>query len=211
MDPNSLAGFITTHCDAVATALATGNLPTCGQFPATGQRTSYGPGSDGDVRAGAVLSYTDNGDGTITDNNTGLMWEKKSDDGSVHDWDNSYTWGMTSSPYTMNGTMVTSFLATLNTPPCFAGHCDWRIPNKKDLESIVDVEIYNPAVSAVFNNGCTPGCTVTTRSCTRSYYWSSTTYRGYEGFAWYAYFFYSDVDTNTKSNGSYVRAVRGGL
>ncbi len=29
------------------------------------------------VQAGATLSYTDNGDGTITDNNTGLMWEKK--------------------------------------------------------------------------------------------------------------------------------------
>jgi hypothetical protein len=45
-------------------------------FPATGQTTSYAPGDDGDVQAGAPLSYTDNGDGTITDNNTGRMWEK---------------------------------------------------------------------------------------------------------------------------------------
>ena len=43
------------------------------RLPASGQTTAYGPGSDGDVRAGAALSYTDNGDGTITDNNTGLM------------------------------------------------------------------------------------------------------------------------------------------
>ena len=41
-----------------------------------------GTGQDGDIQAGATLSYTDNGDGTITDNNTGLMWEKKSDDGT---------------------------------------------------------------------------------------------------------------------------------
>ncbi len=63
-------------------------------FPATGQTTCWnsagtviacaGTGQDGDIRAGATLSYTDNGDGTITDNNTGLMWEKKSRDGSVN-------------------------------------------------------------------------------------------------------------------------------
>ena len=60
-----------------------------GAFPASGQTTAYGPGSDGDVQAGATLSYTDNGDGTMTDNNTGLMWEKKDDAGGIHDMDNS--------------------------------------------------------------------------------------------------------------------------
>jgi hypothetical protein len=47
-------------------------------------------------------------------------------------------------PYTMNGTMVTEFLATLNMTPCFAGHCDWRIPNIKELQRIVDYEIAPP-------------------------------------------------------------------
>jgi hypothetical protein len=64
----------------------------------TGQTTAYGTGSDGDLQKGTARSYTDNGDGTITDNVTGLMWEKKSDDGGIHDKDNMYTWGMTSSP-----------------------------------------------------------------------------------------------------------------
>ncbi len=36
---------------------------------------AFGLGSDGDVQADAPLSYTDNGDGTITDNSTGLMRE----------------------------------------------------------------------------------------------------------------------------------------
>ncbi len=39
------------------------------------------------VAPGRVHSYTDNGDGTVTDNQTGLTWEKKSDDGSIHDKD----------------------------------------------------------------------------------------------------------------------------
>ena len=74
-------------------------------FPASGQTTAFSADKndgiaepvavpdDGTVQAGADLSYTDNGDGTITDNNTGLMWEKKSDDGDLlHDKDNSYYW-----------------------------------------------------------------------------------------------------------------------
>ena len=65
------------------------------KFPATGQMTCWdtngnvipcaGTGQDGDLRKGAPLSYTDNGNGTVTDNNTGLVWEKLSMDGSVHD------------------------------------------------------------------------------------------------------------------------------
>src|SRR5258707_95702 len=47
---------------------------------------------DGAVRAGGALSYQDNGDGTVTDLNTQLMWEKKSEDGSLHDVSNTYVW-----------------------------------------------------------------------------------------------------------------------
>ena len=68
------------------------NLGAAQQFPATGQTTGFLPGDDGNIQAGATLSYTDNGDGTITDNNTKLMWEKKSDDGGLHDKDNTYVW-----------------------------------------------------------------------------------------------------------------------
>lgn len=71
-------------------------------LPATGETLCWpevsdppipceGTGQDGDIQAGAPLSYTDNGDGTITDNNTKLMWEKKDDSGGVHDKDNTYT------------------------------------------------------------------------------------------------------------------------
>ena len=131
----------------------------CG-LPVTGQLTSYGPGSDGDVRAGAAPLLTENGDGTITDNVTKLMWEKKDDAGGIHDQDNTYTWGEAAAPFTMNGTMVMEFLSALNTPPCFAGHCDWRIPNVRELQSLVDYEATEPAVFSGFNRSCAPGCTI---------------------------------------------------
>src|SRR5438094_9253656 len=77
-------------CSGVCTANVCGPRTTkCQAFPATGQTMSFQSGDDGAIQAGAPLSYTDNGDGTITDNNTGLVWEKKSADGSIHDMDRS--------------------------------------------------------------------------------------------------------------------------
>ena len=76
-----------------------GGLPACQaaaqRFPATEQTicanstgqviSCAGTGQDGEIQAGGTLSYTDNGNGTITDNNTKLVWEKKSADGTIHD------------------------------------------------------------------------------------------------------------------------------
>jgi hypothetical protein len=213
-DQAALAAFITRHADDDAAALAGGALPGCFPTLATGQVTSYGSGSDGDLQTGAGRSFTDNGDGTITDDTTGLMWEKKSDDGSIHDKDDTYTWGMTSPPYTMNGTMVTTFLAALNAGGGFAGHTDWRIPNANELESIRNLENVGPATYAAFNTACAVGCVVTTCSCTMmgavSNYWTSTTYQ-YDFYeAWTLTFLDGQLYENRKDTSGYVRAVRGG-
>jgi len=122
-------------------------------FPATGQTTSYAAGDDGAVKAGAALSYTDNGDGTITDKNTQLMWEVKSADGSLDDLNNTYPWAGTCSTsgapcgtavdcataQTCNATdgqgtgyTIFQWVAQLNAQK-FARHNDWRIPNVKEL------------------------------------------------------------------------------
>lgn len=182
-------------------------------LPATGQTTGYGPGSDGDVRAGGSLQYRDNGDGTITDLNTGLMWEKKSRDGSIHDIANQYTWGMVTDPYTMNGTIVTTFLATLNAGSGFAGHADWRLPNVKELVSLVDYENENPSIAAAFDTACAPTCTVLTCSCTRgAMHWSATANAGSPDTAWFVHFGESgSVYPEYKSSALAVRAVRGGV
>jgi hypothetical protein len=91
--------------------------------------------------------FTDNGDGTVTDHQSGLMWEKKTPAGSgdVHDINNRYTWG------NWDGTVFTVFLGTLNNGAdqngpnnvdspitgCFANHCDWRLPSVVELRSIL--------------------------------------------------------------------------
>jgi hypothetical protein len=186
-------------------------------FPATGQTSCWdssgtpigctGTGHDGDIQAGAPLSYTDNGDGTITDNNTGLMWEKLCNGPpdttcpAVHDVDTTYTWA----------DMFAVKIAALNTPPCFAGYCDWRAPNVKELPSIVNYENVSPAVSPAFNDSCVAPCSVTTCSCTAaSLYWSSTSNANGLPVAWFVGFDDGFVGLVGKSFPLHVRAVRGG-
>ena len=212
-DETPVQAFIIQRSADVAAALAGGPPPVLSPTLKTGQTTAYGTGSDGDLQKGASRSFTDNGDGTITDNVTGLMWEKKSDDGSIHDLDNTYTWGMGFLPYPMDGTMVTTFLAALNSGGGFAGHTDWRIPNVNELQSIANYQNVIPAVDAVFNTSCMAGCAVTTCSCTKpNGYWSSTTYQGSPDNAWDVFFSDGNVSLNSKVGGvHFVRAVRGGL
>jgi len=177
----------------------------------TGQSSFYGPGSDGDVQAGTGASFVDNGDGTITDKRTGLMWEKKSDDGSVHDQDNVYGWSNGWDPHWMNGTLKTVFLDSLNAEPCFAGHCDWRIPNAVELESVRNLERVYPSTYGVFRARCAPGCSVSTCSCTRAApYWTSTTSVRFPDGAWYVGFDFGQLYGDFKWIEYHGRAVRGG-
>ena len=73
--------------------------------------------------------------GTVTDRLTGLQWEQKTDDASIHDTDDRYTW--TAGTTAADGTAFTSFVATLNSGGCFAGQCDWRLPTRGELQTIL--------------------------------------------------------------------------
>jgi hypothetical protein len=76
------------------------------------------PNSAGDVAAGAPNpeSYTDNGDGTVTDNVTGLMWQQAVPE-------TTFAWAD-----------AVAYCPTLT----LAGHKDWRLPTRIELVSIVD-------------------------------------------------------------------------
>jgi hypothetical protein len=198
----------------VSATLALGSASSAGaiDLPVTGQTTAYpaekrdgimGPVAvpdDGTVQAGAPLSYTDNGDGTVTDNNTGLMWEKKSDDGGLHATVDT-VWDWLDDVNAEGGTG-------------FAGYDDWRLPNAKELESLVHYENPSPTVARAFNNHCVAGVTVLTGSCTADKgYWSSTTWARSTSRAWYVSFWDLDggLSVGVKDAGYRVRAVRGGL
>ena len=86
-----------------------------------------------------LTRFVDNGDGTITDNQTKLIWEKKSDVGDIHDKDNTYTWSISESA--ADGTAYTVFLSGLNgasSGNCFTGKCDWRLPTIGELSGLVN-------------------------------------------------------------------------
>ena len=126
-------------------------------LPKTGQTTSYDTGDDGDLEEGVAWAsprFTDNTDGTVTDNLTGLMWTKNADLAGQRTWANA--------------------LAYVNALD-FAGYDDWRLANVNELESLINAE---KAGSATWLN--TQGFT----NVQAAIYWSSTTYDNNTANAW---------------------------
>ena len=185
--------------------------PTKGRPLKTGQGTTYG--AAGDTTAGLSRMYNDLGNGVIKDQRTGLFWEKKSDDGSIHDWDNAYSWS-TGSPWNFDGTAATVFLATLNTVPCFAGFCDWRLPTIEELSGRSDGGYATGGIVDLTVSGCgsgTPCINAIFGPTVSSYYWSSSTSQFFPSYAWGVFFDDGEASYGGKTAGTYVRAVRGGL
>jgi hypothetical protein len=108
-------------------------LPTTGQA-FYGQNTNY-PGN--------ILSYTDNGNGTITDNITGLMWEKtpdKNGDGNIDYYDK----------YTYADALAEALSCTTG------GYSDWRLPTIKELYSLIKYTGAEPAPTATSQGNAVP-------------------------------------------------------
>lgn len=103
-----------------------------------------------------INDFVDNQDGTITDNATGLMWSQN-DDGQGMTWPEALE-------YAENATL--------------AGHSDWRLPNVKELQSIVDYSrapsvTNSPALDSVFQ------CSSITNEIGETdypFFWSNTTH-----------------------------------
>lgn len=190
-------------------------------LPATGETTSHGAGSDGALQIGRVREFVDNGDGTLSDLGTGLMWEKKDDGPGVHGQAQSYTWSAAGTDF--DGTVVTDFLDALNDvagggASCFAGHCDWRLPTPIELMTVTEYEygpVPPPWVLEEFHRTATcTDCTDITLpscSCTAAFtpYWTSTTNLDSDDEA-ISYFARAFMGPSPKSSLFAARAVRGG-
>lgn len=106
----------------------------------------------------ASAAYVDNGDGTITDTTTGLMWQKQ-DDGTTRSW-----------------RFAISYCEGLP----LAGYEDWRLPTIKELDSIVDLSRYNPTIDPIFSG--TKGAyywSSTTHAFLTDYAWGMSFRNGY--------------------------------
>jgi len=105
-------------------------------LPKTGQTVEYYPGDDGTYQAGwEGVRFVDNGDGTVTDNATGLMWPK--------DWTDF-------SPYESrkNWEDTIDYLEGLT----LFGYSDWRMPNAYELLSLFNPGVRPYNTFAIFTN-----------------------------------------------------------
>ncbi len=140
---------------------------------------------------------------TVTDNLTGLQWEQKTVDATdVHDTFGTYSWSAAVGGTAADGTAFTIFLAALNDSlaagGCFAGQCDWRLPTVVELQTICGTS--SPCIDPIFDPVVIAGG-----------YWSATTYASDPASAWIVSFNEGSVLSQPKSEGRFVRAVRGGL
>ena len=137
---------------------------------------------------GSLDNFVINGDGTVTDTVTDLMWQQ-------------CNYGQTWSETECTGSAATgtwdeagAYVQELNDNNTL-GYEDWRLPTRNELQSIVDYSRWN---------------TATTFPNTASYYWSSTAKADNTDYAWRVEFLSGRIGSPLPPNSSYVRAVRGG-
>ncbi len=134
---------------------------------------------------------TDNGN-TITDTKTGLMWKKCMEGVTGNNCESGSATGFTWQTALQRPGVV-------NTSGGFAGQTDWRLPNIKELRSIVEEKCVDPAINLTrFPN--TPSLVV----------WSGSPDANYSGGAWIVNFYYGISDVYYRDYNYQVRLVRGG-
>jgi hypothetical protein len=156
--------------------------------------------------APAPVAYTDNGDGTVTDARTGLMWDQCTWGLSGTTPGAQCTVGSASSQFWQQTLGISVTANAMNGGTGYKGHHDWRVPNKNELMSIAD-PTQTPAIdSTVFPNTI------------EAWYWTSTTYFPSQNSAWIIDFGIDGPNPAGKTLNQpfapfvppYLRLVRGG-
>jgi hypothetical protein len=141
-----------------------------------------GTGQDGELKAGVAWPnnrFSVSGD-CVSDNLTGLIWAKNAN------LPNGFrTWQQ-----------ALDFVASMNSGSGLCGYYDWRLPNRKELRSLIDYsqsELTHPFINV---------------SSVR--YWSSSSYEGSANVAWTVSMWNGHVGTYSKDGSSLVWLVRSG-
>lgn len=211
-DTVAAGNYAATTLSTVDTDLESGNIKSgttifgvAGTYPLapvarTGQTFCYdatgilisctGTGQDGELQQGVIPPnprFTDNADGTVTDNLKGIIWLKNANCFGVRTWASALT----------DSNSLASGACGLS-DGSVAG--DWRLPNLKELHSLIDLGINSPALSSGH-----PFIGVVS-----NFYWSSSTYTGSTGYAWFVDMNVGILNFLAKPNTNYVWPVRGG-
>lgn len=138
----------------------------------------------------AAERFTDHGDGTITDSKTGLMWKKCIEGLNGSQCDNgeakNYTWQQ-----------ALQRAINLDQNGGFAGHTDWRVPNAKELKSLVEDQCYRPSINLTVFPANSTGL-----------FWTSSPYIDNGQRAWSVYFNFGSLNRNPKGRTYRLRLVR---
>ncbi len=196
---DAVSGEIVSGKKAWVAGMEVTGMRPLSPMPKTGQTDCYdaggnsisctGTGQDGEYQKGVTMSlrFIDQGDGTVRDNLTGLIWLKNANCFGLQNW----TTALSSANILLSGN------CGLN-DSSVAG--DWRLPNRKELLSLIDLDQYNPVLPSGH-----PFLNVQL-----NVYWSATTYVNSTNNAWGAYLVSGNVNYDNKTTSHYVWPVRGG-
>ena len=158
-----------------------------------------GTGQDGEFRKGVAMAkrFTDNADGTVTDKLTGLIWLKDPSCFGRVSWS-----GALSAANTLRAGVCSKLADDSELG-------DWRLPNVRELQSLVHYGVSVPAVPNTAGTGkWSAGDPFT--GVQLSNYWSSSTYASGTSDAWRVGMFVGRVYSTNKTSSLYVWPVRGG-
>lgn len=174
------------------------------------------PGQDGDHQKGVTWPnprFTVSGD-TVTDNLTGLIWLKDANCIKTHHGTYNFDNDGTAGDGAVTWQHALDFVAGINAGTysnCGGPHTDWRLPNRRELLSLIHHGLYDPAVPNTAGTGqWSAGDPFNNVPSGR--YWSSTTCAGaaYTNYAGRVDMKQGNTTLFTKTSVYYVWPVRGG-